>query len=252
MRDWLIKAVSLAFLIFIFVYLFARFAPGIPVSSVTTTKVDQFTVEGTGKVTVVPDTALVNLGISVTKPTVKDAQAEANKVINSTGEDLKSMGVDKKDIETSNYSIYPQYDYSAGRNRITGYNVNANLTITVRDLTKVNEVIDSATANGANTVGGISLTINEDRRKELLKEAREKAVAEAKTKAETLASAAGISLGRIINIQESQASYPLPYDRMSMAKSVMPLEGAGGAGDTNIEPGSTDISTTIILSYETR
>ena len=158
------------------------------------------------------------------------------------------MGVDATDITTTNYSIYPQYDYSSSSiNRINGYQVTVNLSIRVRDIDKINAVIDSATANGANTVGSVQLTVNEDRQKELLQEARELAVKEAKTKAESLAKAAGITLGKIINVQESgPPGYPVP-----MFDKVMLSEASRG-GDTQIETGSTDITSTITLIYETR
>ena len=152
-------------------------------------------VSGQGKVTVVPDTGIVSLGLNLTKPTVKLAQTEVNTIINKITTDVKQLGVDQKDIKTTDYSIYPDYDYRTGSGKITGYRVSASISVRVRDLEKINSVIDTATADGANTVGGVTLTVDEDKQKELIQEAREKAVAEAKTKAESLARAAGITLG---------------------------------------------------------
>lgn len=227
------------------VFVFAKWGPGIPITSVVTQKQDLFTVTGEGKVTVVPDTAVVNLGITANSPTVKTAQTQANTVINKVTEELKGLEIADKDIKTSNYSIYPQYDYQSGITRITGYQVNASLTITVREMDKVNQVIDIATANGANTVGGIQLTVDEKRQKELLQQAREEAVKEAKAKAESLAGTTGITLGKIVNIQETNGNAPQPI----YAKEMMAVS---GGGDTQIQPGSTDISTSVTLFYETR
>lgn len=243
MKSWLGKFAAVLLL----AYIFLKFAPAIPISSVVTQKQDLFTVTGEGKVTAVPDTAIISVGILSQQPSVKTAQTQANTVINDITASLKGMGIAAKDIKTSNYSVYPQYDYAAGRNRISNYQVNVNLTITVRDLEKINSVIDTSTAKGANTIGGINLTVDETRQKELLSQARELAVKEAKTKAESLARAAGLSLGRIVNIQESGTpSVPPPYFARALEAGI------GGGGDTKIEPGSADITSSVTLSYETR
>jgi len=236
-----------AAVLFLMVVLFLRIMPPVPISSVVTTKQDQFTVAGEGKVTVVPDMAIVDAGISINRPTVQAAQDQANTVINAVSEAVKDLGVDEEDIQTSNYSIFPQYDYTAGGSgRITGYQVNINLTLKVRNIDQANQVVDAATTNGANTIGGIRLTVNEDREKELLQQARELAVAEAKSKAESLALAAGISLGRIINIQETGDSVGPIVPLMERAV------GMGGGADTKLEAGSSDIVSVITLTYETR
>jgi len=238
MNSWWSKLL----VVFVAVWLLLRFGPSIPITSVVSQKQDFFTVSGEGKVTVVPDTAIVDLGITVNQPSVKVAQSEANSVINSISQAIKNLGVAAKDIKTSNYSVYPLYD----QNRITSYQVNTNLTITVREIDKVNQVIDTATAKGANSVGGIQLTVDEDKKKQLLQDARELAVKEAKSKAESLARAAGLTLGKIVNVQESFGSVPVPM----YAKSAIGL--GGGREDTQIQPGSTDISTSVTLFYETR
>lgn len=237
---------SLTKILFIFVlaYLFLRFAPAIPISSVVTQKQNLFTVSGTGKVTVVPDTAVINLGITVSRPTVKSAQTEANSVINKVTTSLKNLSIPDKDIKTTNYFIYPQYDYQEDTNRITGYQVSVSLTVTVRDLEKINQVIDTATNLGVNTVSGVQFTVDEGRQKELLRQARDEAVKEAKDKAVGLSRSAGITLGRVVNIQESGPDFPGP---IAFAERAM-----GGGGDTQVSPGSTDITSSVTLSYETR
>jgi uncharacterized protein YggE len=247
MQSWPAKVVFLTVVVSVALLVVTKFSPPIPVSSVVTQKTDLLTVSGEGKVTVVPDTGIVNLGINLMRPSVKAAQSEVNTIINKISDETQKMGVDKKDIKTSEYSIYPEYDYRTGSGKITGYRVSAAITIKVRDLEKLNSVIDSATANGANTVSGISLTVDDDKKKDLLQEAREEAIKEAKTKAESLAKAAGISLGRIVNVQESgSTSIPVPY----MLKEA--AAGMGGGLDTNVQPGSTDITSNVTLFYETK
>ncbi|MEK7504387.1 MAG: SIMPL domain-containing protein [Patescibacteria group bacterium] len=216
------------------VFAYAKFGPGLPVSSVVTQKTDLFTVSGEGKVTVVPDVAILNLGMSSRKSTVKAAQTEANTVVNNLTAAIKEFGVNEKDIKTTNFSVYPDYDNS----KIVGFNVNINLTVTVRNIDKVNDILDKATALGANSVGGIQFTVDEDKAKELTQEARKKAVDDARKKASELSSAAGMTLGKIVNIQEGTSNRIYPM----MAKSA----------DTEIQPGTTDITSSVTLFYETR
>lgn len=245
MASWILKVL----VVIVLVLVALRFIPSLPITSVVTQKQDFFTVSGEGKVTAVPDTAVIELGINTSESSVKDAQSKANTVIASISTALQEMGINKADIKTTNYNVYPQYDYRPGVvNKINGYQVNANLSVTVREIDKANNVIDTATNKGANTVGGIQLTVNDDKQKELLQQAREEAVKEAKMKAESLAKAAGISLGKIINIQESSPSMPRPM--FAMAEKAV---GAGGGNDgTQIQPGSTDIVSSVTLFYETR
>lgn len=229
----------LILVIWLGVFAYAKFGPGLPVSSVVTQKTDLFTVSGEGKVTVVPDVAILNLGMSSRKNTVKAAQSEANTVVNGLTKAVKEFGVNEKDIKTTNFSVYPDYDNS----RIVGYHVNINLTVTVRNIDKVNDILDKATTLGANSVGGIQFTVDEDKLKELTQEARKKAVDDAKAKAVSLSSAAGMTLGKIVNIQEGGSPRPV----YMMADKV----GLGGGG-AEVQPGSTDITSSVTLFYETR
>jgi uncharacterized protein len=248
MNSWFTKVLFLTVVISLATLLVTRFSPPFPISSVVTQKDTLFTVSGEGKMTVVPDTAIVNLGITVSKLTVKAAQNEANIVIKKVTDDVKNLGVESKYIKTSNYSIYPQYDYRSQPARINGYQVTASLTLTVKDFDKINQVIDISTADGANTVNGIQLTVDETKQKELLNQARLQAISDAKAKAASLASAAGITLGRIVNIQESGSS-PRPYPMMYSLDSAA---GNGISEKTAIQAGSTDITTSVTLSFETR
>ncbi len=248
--SWPVKFLFATIIISLAVLGVTRFSPPIPVSSVVTQKTELFAVSGEGKVTVVPDTGIINVGINLTRPSVKSAQTEVNTIINKISEAAKKLTVEAKDIKTSDYSIYPEYDYRTGTGRITGYRVSASLTLKVRNLEKINEVVDAATANGANTVSGIQLTVDDDRQKQLLQQARELAIKEAKTKAESLAAAAGISLGRIVNVQESGMNTPVPM--MYKVAEARGMGGGGAAADTNIEAGSTDINSSVTLFFETK
>lgn len=210
------------------------------VTSVTTQKSDTFNVTGEGKVSVIPDIATINAGISVQASTVKAAQDQMNSVINKVSDAVKNAGVDSKDIQTSNYNVSPGYDFSGGSQRIIGYRADTNLTVKVRNLDNVNQVIDAATANGANQISGLNFEVEDKTKAE--NDARQKAVEEAKKKASEAAKIAGFKLGRIINYSENFQGgiRPLP---------VMELSRATGA-PTQVEPGSTEVVVNVTLSYE--
>lgn len=230
---------------FILLFSFTKLFGPIPfsVNSVTTTKSDTFNVAGEGKITVQPDIAQVTVGIQANGSTVKSVQEQINSIINKVSEGIKQSGVDAKDIQTVNYSINPDYDYSGGSQRIKGYSASTNLFIKVREIDKVNQVIDTATTSGANQVGGISFDV--DDRKKWENEARIKAVDDAKRKARDAAKVAGFKLGRIINYAENFGGYPNPIPMMR-ALEVKETQDAL----TQVEPGSTDISVVVTLSYE--
>jgi uncharacterized protein len=241
--------------LFLAFFLYTKLFGPIPfaVSSIVTNKQDLFTVDGVGKVAVVPDTAKVQLGITVNKPRVVDAQNEANRVIKAISDGAKGSGINEKDIKTINYSVNPNYDYTAGTQRIRDYNVSATLEIKITPIDKVTEVVDKATEAGANTVGSIQFTVAEEKEKELRNQARKEAIDQAKEKAQSLASAAGLNLGRVINVYETpqQFGYPLPYGGMSERSAVMATD-LKVENPTQVEPGETSINVNVSLTYEVR
>lgn len=229
---------------FILLFSFTKIFGPIPfsVNSVTTQKSTTFDVTGEGKVSVISDIASVSVGIRSQGSTVKSAQEQINGVINKVSEAVKDLGIDSKDIQTTNYSVYPDYDYSKSPQRIKGYSASTTLSVKVKDIDKVNNVIDAATENGANEVSGISFEVDDRTKAE--NEAREKAVEEAKRKAEAASKIAGFKLGRIINYSESFGGGPIPIPLRALS------QGAAEQTPTQLEPGSTDIAVTVTLSYE--
>ncbi|MBU0579082.1 SIMPL domain-containing protein, partial [Patescibacteria group bacterium] len=160
----------------------------------------------------------------------------------------KKLGINEKDIQTQNYRVSPEYDYSSPERRITGYRVNTEVVVKITDFEKLNQIIDTATGLGANQVGGISFSLSEKKQAELKKEARKEAIAEAKDSAEELAKLAGIKLERVINVTESDGNnYPQPM----YARAEMALGGARPEEPTQIEPGSEIYRYSVTLSYET-
>lgn len=237
---------SLAVLIAFFVgfFLYTKFVGPIPfsINQVTTQKTDTFSVTGTGKSTQVPDIAVVNAGVQAQGASVQAVQQEMNKKINAVSDAVKKLGLDTKDIRTSNYNISPMYDYRIQPQRITGYQANTNLTVTIRDIAKANSVVDAATTAGANSVSGVSFDISDKSKAE--NEARTQAVAQAKKKAEDAAKIAGFRLGRVINYQEDFGGIIRPIPMMAKAESGVTNV------PTQIEPGENEIQIDVTLSYE--
>ena len=139
----------------------------------------ELSVVGEGKVDVVPDTANVQAGITAEDKTVQEVEGKINEINNKIVSALERLGIDKKDIKTSNYSINPSYDFTPnGRNNISGYTGNASLVITVRKQELVSQVITAATEAGANQVYNSGFTVDDPSK--YREEARNKAIQNAK------------------------------------------------------------------------
>jgi uncharacterized protein len=232
--------------IFIVFFLYVKFVGPVPfsVNSVQTTKTNLFSVSGTGKVTGIPDTAVVSIGVTKTASTVALAQNQTNTAANKIIQDLKNLGIAEKNIKTTDYNVNPNYDYTMGQN-ITGYTVTQTLEASIAPIDVANKAIDVATADGANLVNGVTFTFNDKTKKDLEDKAREEAVDMAKEKADSLAKATGIRLGRIVDVQESNGYQPRPI--LMEAQSV----GNAKSAPTQLSPGENSISIDITLSYET-
>jgi uncharacterized protein YggE len=235
----------LAFFVLLFVY--TKLVGPIPFSlnSVVTNKMDMFSVTGEGKASVVPDIAVVSVGVSAQGATAKAVQQELNTKMNAVTAAVKAAGIKEADIKTADYSINPTYDYQSATQKITGYQAQSNLTIKVRDMDRANSVLDAATAAGANQVRGVSFTVDDPTRAE--DQARTEAVAQAKKKAEDAAKTAGFKLGRIVNYQEGVGGSPIP---MAMYDSRAALSVEPEMAPTQVSPGSTEVMMTVTLTYQ--
>ena len=203
-------------------------------------------VEGTGKVSVVPDIAKISVGIEESGTTLAAVQKSANEKSKSLTEMLKKSGVEEKDIKNTNYSVFPEYDYQGRTPRITGYRVSISYEVKIRDFDKVNEILASVTGAGANVVGSVSFEVNDETRNKKLGEAREEAVKEARENAESLAKSAGVTLGKILNISESRG-IPVPVSLKEAG-----IGGTEPIATPDIAPGETEISVTVSVSWEIR
>ena len=189
------------------------------------------------------------MGIEESGTDLKTVQDSVNKKSQSLVSQVEKLGIAAADIQTISYAVYPQYDYTAPAQTITGYQVSTSYEVTVRDFTKINELLASATSYGANTVGSVNFDLSDDLKNQKLDEARVQAVKEAKTKAEGLAKAAGITLGKIINVSEETPSNIQPL--------MLPASGGGTVSQKSVTPpsvqsGTTELDVTVSLSYEVR
>jgi uncharacterized protein YggE len=234
---------------FVLLFVFAKWGPAINFSTITQTKGDPFIVSGEGKVFVTPDIAKVTLGIEDSGASLKTVQNAVNTKSKSLTDALKKLGIGESDIKTTSYNVYPQYDYATPTQKITGYQVSTDYEVTVKDFDKVNDVVVAGTAAGANMVGNVSFDLNEGTKTEKMNEARALAVKDAKGRAEGLAKAAGITLGKIINVSENQ-------NNNIIRPMALPVSGGGGPDKSvtqpDIQPGQTELDVTISLSYEVR
>ncbi len=225
--------------------------PSFSVSQTSTQKQSTFDVTGKAEIVTIPDEAKINVGVTAQELTVAQAQDKINQTINNITQALKNLDIDEKDIKTQNYSIYPDMNYQpSALNRITGYHASVNLLVTVKDFDKVNQVIDQATAQGANSVGGVSFDLSDVKRKELENQARAEAIKNAQEKGQELAKLAGMRLGKVVNVMETQPFYP-PLYREAAFDSALPMDAGKVAAPTNIEPGSQTYEYTVTVSYET-
>lgn len=209
---------------------------------------EQITVSGTGKVTATPDVAEISIGTISQSATVnqatKDNTDKMNKIVDAVKNEFK---IDAKDVQTSNYNVSPNYDYTDGRQRITGYTVSQSLSVKVRDFTKTGDLLGRATELGANSVSGPVFTI--DNPEKFQEEARAIAIKQAKEKASVLAGQVGIKLGRIVSYSEGNNGTVIPL----YAKAEM--SALGSARDAAmpapvIESGSQDIQIDVSISFE--
>lgn len=211
---------------------------------------DRFSVTGTGTVYAKADIANLQVGLRTgTKSTPALATSESTKKMNDVIAALKDLGVEEKDIKTTGYSLNPVYNYTNQRGQeLVGYEVTQNLTLKIRDLAKIGDIIAKTTEKGANQIGGISFTIDDEFA--LKNQARELAIEKAKEKAELIARQSGMKLGEVKSVYESQEQAPIAY-AYSNAKLDM---GAGEAriSSPEIQSGQNEVKVEVTLVYEVK
>ena len=161
-------------------------------------------VSGRGEVVAEPDTGYFSVGVEVTEDTVADAREEAASTLEDVVDSLKDNGVDEDDLQTTNFSIYPRYEYPRdGEPEITGFIVSNTLSVTVRDLDQFSEILDDAIDAGGDAVRVSGIRFDRDDKDELIEQARELAMEDARSKADQLADLGDVDLGDPLSIVES-------------------------------------------------
>lgn len=205
------------------------------------TQLRTITVNGSGNVKAKPDVAYVTIGV-VTQATKAQDASEANAALSQkVAAALKSLGIANKDIQTSQYSIYPRYDNRPGKGQnIIGYDVSNTVRACIHDLGMVGKTIDTALSAGANNVQGVTFDLEKKDKSE--DAALAEAVKDAKRKADVIASAASVKIVGVQQIQEGSSYRPVPVYAMSR----MAL---GGEATTPISPGEMTVSANVTVIY---
>lgn len=202
-------------------------------------------VSGIGRVSVNPDTAIASIGVEITAPTLAEATKESSDKMTAVINAIKAAGVDAKDIQTTSYNVYPLTNQpkEGETPKVTAYRVSNIVTVKVRKIDDVGKILDGALEAGANSVNSVFFTVNDPTKAQ--NDARTFAVKDAMAKAQTLATAAGVKVGKIISISDIQSGV-VPLFRTNAYESAP--ASAGGAGP--VETGSTEITATIEMHFE--
>jgi uncharacterized protein YggE len=203
----------------------------------------RLSVTGSGMVMMEPDVAYISIGVHTDLPTASAAVSSNNAQTQKVMDAIQRFGVAAKDIRTTNFSIYPnvQYDPQTNQKVRTTYVVDNSVNVTVRDLSKLGDMLDEAVSAGANSVNSIQFDVAD--KSAALKQARDAAVKDARTQAEELAAAAGVSLGNVQSV-DFYNSVPTP---------VVSGLGKGGGGGAEaavpIQSGQLTLTVTVNLTY---
>ncbi len=214
-------------------------------------------VEGTGTGTAIPDIATISFSVTEEAATVAAAQADATDKTDAALAAVSGLGIEKKDVKTLSYNVYPKYDngsvcYSGycpnEAPKIIGYEVSQTMEVKVRDTGKAGDVLQALGTLEVQNISGPSFMVDDDQ--DLKGVAREEAIAEAKAKAKALAENLGVRLGKVVSYYENPG-YPQPYYGYD-AKGGMMMETAVAQSAPALPTGEQETSVTVSITYEIR
>ncbi|MFH0950975.1 MAG: SIMPL domain-containing protein [bacterium] len=215
----------------------------------------QVSIIGQGKISYQPDRAKITLGVQIDKATdAATALADLNKKIDAIVKAVNQLDAEKIKVETQNYSLSPSYDYVDGVSQVGGYNANQQLLVEVTGIdqqsTMINKVIETASQAGINQV--LSITFDTTNLENLKQEARIMAINDAKSKAGSLAEAAGVTLGKVVGWWENIVAGPM-YDGKAYYSEVGGM-GAGGpvTSTPNVPVGDQELIMEVTLNYRVK
>lgn len=200
------------------------------------------TVTGVGKVRVEPDIARINIGVEVARPTVAEASAANNEIVQGVIEAIQGAGVAEKDVQTSGFSVYAERFGASGPvpDDQVQYRVSNNVAVVVRDLKSVSAVLEAAIDAGANNIYGVEFAVGDPSAYE--SDAMARAVDNANAKATHLADLTGLTLGEIISVSEGVNVNPL----LLGTNQAM---GLGGGGGPTVQPGVLELGLQLTVVY---
>jgi uncharacterized protein len=197
-----------------------------------------------GEATRVPDVAIISAGVVTRAPTAKAALSQNATRMERVRAALRRSGIADRDIQTSNISLNPEYRYVQDQPpRLTGYTASNQVSVRFRDIANTGEILDVLVAEGANQINGPSLTI--DKPEEALNEARAKALAAGRARAELYARQLGMRVVRLLVVSESGGNFPVPPPMPMMMEAR-----AQGGDATKIDPGEQKLSVTLGMMFE--
>ena len=201
-------------------------------------------VSGTGRVSVQPDVADLRLGVNVSRMTVDEARNDAASTMAAILDAVAKAGVAKKDVRTSLLSVQPRYEYRDNEPpRLAGYELANVVEVTVRNLAKLGDVVDGSLKAGATSMDSLSFRLDDPSAAE--KQARTLAMAQARSRADVLAEAGGLTITGVADVSEGGAMPPRPYaakaERMMLAADA----------STPVETGSLEVAVTVSVTYRT-
>ena len=203
-------------------------------------------VTGTGRVAVQPDVADLRLGVSVARPTVDAARREAASTMDAILAAVDAAGVSRRDVRTALLSVQPRYDYRDGKPpTLTGYELANVVEVTVRDLTRLGDVVDGTLGAGATSMDSLSFRVADPSPAE--RDARILAMAAARSRADVLAEAAGLDILGVSSVVEGGGAVP-PRPFMKAERMML----AAADASTPVESGSLEVVVSVTVAYRTR
>jgi uncharacterized protein YggE len=207
--------------------------------SIAGTRLD---VNATGEVTRVPDVAVITAGVVIRAATAGSALQQAATRMERVRAALKRAGIADRDIQTSNVSLEPQYRYENNQPpQLMGYNASNQVSVRFRDIANAGKILDALVAEGANTINGPNLTV--DHPEAALDEARAKAIAAGRARADLYARSLGMRVVRVVSVSES-GGYAVPPPMPVM------MEARAQAADTRIDPGVQKLQVNLAMVFE--
>jgi uncharacterized protein YggE len=210
-------------------------------------------VGGNATVSLAADTATVQIGVETRNESVKEAQRENANLMGAVLEAIKEVGIEEKDIVTSQFNVFSNYEYEPSvlgqETRKQYYQVQNTVSVTVHDLSMIGSVLDAAMDAGANTTYGISFSSTQAN--EAYQKALTRAVEDAMQKAQVLAKAAGVELGDLLNINATQNTAAFSRETYGMT-NFYAYEAKSADMGTSISTGDVNVSAEVTLEYSFR